>query len=113
MAKSWRGRTTGSASAAGSHHGQPPAARQAVLEVGVVGAPTHPTWRYRMLLLAIGSSTPDGSDVTASDRDLLLRMDWHLTKCAVTQGEDAARDALAALIEVLRSEPDGPQMVMH
>jgi hypothetical protein len=72
-----------------------------------------PTWRYRMLLLAIGSSTPDGSDVTASDRDLLLRMDGHLTKCAATQGEDAAQHALTALIEVLRSEPHQTRTELH
>ncbi len=72
-----------------------------------------PTWRFRMLLLAIGSSTPDGSDVTASDRDLLLRMDHHLMRCAATDGEDAAERALVALVEVLKGEPGEPRAQMH
>jgi len=76
-------------------------------------ATTRPTWRYRMLLLAIGSSTPDGSDITASDRDLLLRMDHHLTKCAATEGEDAAEHALMALVEVLTGEDDTPPFLLH
>ena len=76
-------------------------------------AASRPTWRYRMLLLAIGSSTPDGSDVTPSDRDLLLRMDRHLMKCAATEGEDAAQQALLALVEVLQGEPSEPRPQLH
>jgi len=72
-------------------------------------ATERPSWRYRMLLLAIGSSTPDGSDVTASDRDILLRMDTHLIKCAIREGEEAAEAALVALIEVLRGDANEPQ----
>jgi hypothetical protein len=40
-------------------------------------------------------------------------MDGHLTKCAATQGEDAAQHALTALIEVLRSEPHQPRTELH
>jgi hypothetical protein len=83
------------------------------MEVGGADPPSAPTWRYQMLLLAVGSCTPDGSDMTASDRELLLRMDGRLMKCAATQGEDAARHALSALIEVLRSAPDGSPAALH
>jgi hypothetical protein len=62
-----------------------------------------PTWRYRLLLLAIGSVTPNGSDVTASDRQILLGIDQHLARCAATQGEAAAARALGSVIEVLET----------
>jgi len=62
-----------------------------------------PTWRYRLLLLAIGSVTTNGSDVTASDRQILLGIDKHLARCAAAEGEEAAARALGSVIEVLEA----------
>ena len=62
-----------------------------------------PTWRYRLLLLAIGSVTPNGSDVTASDRQILLGIDKHLAQRAALEGEEAAERALGSVIEVLET----------
>ena len=62
-----------------------------------------PTWRYRLLLLAIGSVTTNGSDVTASDRQILLGIDKQLAHCAATEGEAAAERALGSVIEVLET----------
>jgi hypothetical protein len=62
-----------------------------------------PTWRYRLLLLAIGSVTPNGSDITASDRQILLGIDKHLARFAAAEGEEAAERALGSVIEVLET----------
>jgi hypothetical protein len=114
MSRFWRDRTRSSDPAGpGDPGASPTASREATIDIGGPDQPTPPTWRYRMLLLAIGSSSPDGSDVTASDRDLLRRMDLRLVRYAATEGEDAAQEALTALIEVLRSEPDGPHTALH
>ena len=107
MAKFWRGRTASPETTDRRYPDQ-----EAAIDLHTV-VTSRPTWRYRMLLLAIGSSTPDGSDVTPSDRDLLLRMDHHLMRCAATEGEDAAHQALTALVEVLKGESNEPQPQLH
>ena len=112
MTRFWRGRTT-SPGHTDRRYPTPEAALSRGTAIDVSAAARRPTWRYRMLLLAIGSSTPDGSDVTASDRDLLLRMDLHLMKCAAREGEEAAQQALMALVEVLKGGPSEPQPLLH
>ncbi len=113
MTRFWRGRTA-SPGTTDRRYPNPEAtlSRETAIDVSAVVA-GRPTWRYRMLLLAIGSSTPDGSDVTASDRDLLHRMDLHLMKCAAREGEEAAQQALMALVEVLKGESSEPRPQLH
>lgn len=61
------------------------------------------SWRYRMLLLATGSTTPDGSDLTASDREVLAAIDRRLADRARVDGAEAAERALLEIVEVLES----------
>jgi hypothetical protein len=56
-----------------------------------------------MLLLATGSTTPDGSDLTASDQEVLAAIDRRLARCAATDGAEAAERALLEIVEVLES----------
>jgi hypothetical protein len=113
MARFWRGRTAPPGMTDRRYPDQEmELSRETAVDARGATA-NRPTWRYRMLLLAIGSSTPDGSDVTPSDRDLLLRMDQQLMKCAATKGEDAAQQALLALVEVLKDGPDELRPQLH
>lgn len=75
--------------------------------------PARPTWRYRLLLLAIGSVTPNGSDVTASDRQILLGIDKHLARTAAAEGEEAAERALGSVIKVLETGAGDDRHVRH
>ena len=81
----------------------PPAWLDLHLQPAAGVEPVRPTWRYRLLLLAVGSVTPDGAELTASDRQILLGIDKHLARCAATEGEDAAARALSSVIEVLET----------
>lgn len=113
MTKSWRGRSAPRETNP-TRLAEPTPSSQPELAITAPGARGgRPSWRYRMLLLAIGSATPDGSDVTDSDRDLLLRMDLHLARCAATDGEGAAQQALLALVEILKADPETPAPQMH
>jgi hypothetical protein len=97
MAKSWRARQNGRGPTSPPYAAQPHALEDDATTAG-------PSWRYRLLLLAIGSALPDGSDVTAHDRRMLLKMDQHLIRRAAVLGEAAAHAALLALVEILRAD---------
>jgi hypothetical protein len=63
--------------------------------------PLKRTWRYQLLIRAIGSETPDGSDLTASDRHILTRIDRYLATFAIANGDEAAGQALLSVLDVL------------
>jgi len=113
MPKTWRGQTDVPHPQIPPPEPQPQPQPSEIVVQAVVEPSSGPSWRYRMLLLAIGSSTHDGSDVTAYDRSMLLRMDHHLVRRAVTEGEAAAESALIALVEILRSETAEPRAQVH
>jgi hypothetical protein len=69
-----------------------------------------PTWRYRLLLRAIGSNTLNGSDLTLSDRHVLLGIDRRLVAFAAAHGEDAAHKALVDVIDILEADPAQPDL---
>jgi hypothetical protein len=67
-----------------------------------------PTWRFQLLLWAIGAATHDGSDLTYLDRHILTRIDRYLAAYATAHGDEAADQALITVIEVLQKDAERP-----
>jgi hypothetical protein len=70
------------------------------------------SWRYRFLLMAVGSATVDGDDLSVPDRLALEAMDCELQRRAARFGEEAAERMLAEIIHLLEGgslEPGPPR----
>jgi hypothetical protein len=78
--------------------------KHAAVEGAVASTPARSLWRFRLLLLAVGSTTADGSDLTAADRELILGVELGLREIAARSGEAAADDALRSIVIMLEEE---------
>jgi hypothetical protein len=65
--------------------------------------PYRPSWRFRMLLLALDSETSDGSDLSDSDRRILVLLDRYLGEREAREGAETADQVLHGLVKLLEA----------
>lgn len=71
------------------------------------------SWRYRQLVLAAGAATPDGSDLSASDREILTRIDQELQRLVATDGQAAAEEKLSDIVRILEGRSPSMDPTRH
>lgn len=71
------------------------------------------TWRFKMMLHAIGAETVDGADLPDEDYALLVLLDCYLIRRAEQEGQEAAERSLYAVVRILETEDEPFSATVH